>query len=99
VNQLTTLPKFGAPIFLEFNYKCNYQFTVSLYAYGSGGVSQFPVLHFNPSLDWNKAYLYMTPSVSGAYTADYYKIAWGMINATGEDSIALCLDNIKLISN
>ena len=94
------LPIGGAPVFLEFNYKCNYEFTVSLYAYGAGGgFTQFVVLHFNPSTNWNKAYVYMTPTVSGAYTASNYKIAWGMINNTGADSVALSLDNIKLIHN
>ncbi|MGZ3836739.1 MAG: hypothetical protein ACXVPU_03245 [Bacteroidia bacterium] len=92
------LPKGGAPVFLEFNYKCNYQFTISLYAFGSGGTGQFLVLHFNPSTDWNKTYVYLSPTVSGAYTADNYKLAWGIINATGESNIALYMDNIKIIN-
>jgi hypothetical protein len=93
------LPKGGAPVFLEFNYKCNYEFTVSIYAYGTATSSQFAVLHFNPSENWNKTYVYLTPVVSGASTALNYKIAWGMINNTGVPSAYLSLDNIKVINN
>lgn len=93
------LPKGGAPVFLEFNYKCNYQFTVSIYAYGSTTSSQFAVLHFNPSEEWNKTYVYLTPEVSGASTALNYKIAWGILNNTGTNGIHLSLDNIKVINN
>lgn len=92
-----SLPKGGAPVFLEFNYKCNYEFTVSIIAYGSATSAQFPVLHFNPSENWNKTYTYLTPSVSSANSAINYKIVWGMLNNSGADSIALLLDNIKLI--
>lgn len=91
------LPTGGAPVFLEFNYKCNYQFTVSIIAIGAASTGQFTVLHLNPSSDWNKAYLYLTPNVSAAFTADTYKVAFGMINNTGADSAAMMLDNIKLI--
>jgi hypothetical protein len=98
VNPLT-LHTGGAPIFLEFNYKCNYQFTVSVYAYGTGGQIQTAALHFNPNTNWNKAYVYLTPTVSSAYTATNYRIAWGMINNTGADSVGLSLDNIKLVNN
>lgn len=92
-----TLPKMGAPVFLEFNYKCNYQFTVSMTAYGSASQEQFPVLHLNPSPDWNKAYIYLTPTVSGANTANYYKVLWGMVDNIGIDSGYVVLDNIKLV--
>lgn len=93
------LPTHGTPIFLEFNYKCNYAFTVSVLAHGTVSDVPFPALHFNPSNDWNKAYLYLTPTVSGASTAINYKIRWGMVNNTHEDSVSLFLDNIKLIHN
>lgn len=91
------LPKNGAPVFLEFNYKCNFVFTVSVIAYGTGGLSQFSSLHLNPSSEWNKAYVYLTPNVSGAYTAIDYKIVWGMHNLAPLDSAVMLLDNIKLV--
>ena len=91
------LPKSGSDIFLEFDYKCNYPFTVSVIAYGTASTAQFSALHFNPSENWNKAYVFLTPVVSGAYTALDYKIAWGAINNSGADSVAFLFDNIKLV--
>ncbi|MCX6297198.1 MAG: hypothetical protein NTX97_14295 [Bacteroidetes bacterium] len=92
-----TLPKGGSPVFLEFNYKCNYEFTVSVIAYGTTASSQFTSLHINPSEEWKKAYIYLTPNISGTYSAVNYKMVWGMLNSTGVDSAAMVLDNIKLV--
>lgn len=91
------LPTGGAPVFLEFNYKCNYEMVVSVIAQGTTSINQFPALFLNPSTNWNKAYVYLTPTVSGAYTANDYKIVWGIRNLAGVDSAAVFLDNIKLI--
>ncbi len=87
----------GSPVFLEFNYKCNYELVVSVIAQGAFSVNQFPALYLNPSENWNKAYVYLTPTVSGAFTADDYKIVWGIRNLAGVDSAAVLIDNIKLI--
>jgi len=91
------LPKSGANVFLEFNYKCNHAFTVGIIAYGISSSQSFATLNFNPSTDWNKAYVYLTPTISGAYTAVNYKIFWGAVNTTGTDSVAFLFDNIKLV--
>ena len=92
------LPVNSADVFLEFNYKCNYPFTISVIAYGTGSpFLQQSVLGINASENWNKAYVYLTPNVSAAYNATNYKIAWGAVNNTGADSIAILFDNIKLV--
>ncbi len=91
------LPKGGSPVFLEFNYKCNFVLVVSVIAQGTSSIQQFPALYLNPTNGWNKAYVYLTPTVSGAFSADDYKIVWGMSNTIGQDSAAILLDNIKLI--
>jgi hypothetical protein len=91
------LPKLGSPVFLEFNYKCNYQFTVSVLALGTATSEQFAVLNFNPSETWNKTYLYLTPQVSGASAAVNYKIVWGIVNNIGQDSVAFFMDNVKVV--
>lgn len=91
------LPKGGASVFLEFNYKSNYNFIVGVIANGSASTQQFEALSFNPSSTWNKAYVNLTPTISGTYSANNYKITIGMINNTNSDSLALLLDNIKLV--
>ncbi len=96
-NTSYNLPKAGAPVFLEFNYKCNHEFAVGIYAHSSAGTIQTAALTFNPSATWNKTYLYLTPVVSSSTNATDFNIFFGMINTTGADSIALLLDNIKLV--
>lgn len=91
------LPKGGASVFLELNYKSNYTFTVGVIAKGSASTTQFAALSFNPSTTWNKGYVNLTPTISGAYSADNYKITIGMVNNTNSDSLAILLDNIKLV--
>jgi hypothetical protein len=49
------------------------------------------------SENWNKAYVYLTPTVSSTYSAANYKIAWGTLNNTGAENISIFLDNIKII--
>ncbi|MBL7884878.1 MAG: hypothetical protein JNL69_12470, partial [Bacteroidia bacterium] len=56
------------PIFLEFNYKCNYIFAVGLFCHTVVGTSttntvKLKTLDINPSSDWNKIYVYLTPTV------------------------------------
>jgi hypothetical protein len=96
-NTSYTLPQAGAPIFLEFNYKCNAPFTIGIYAHALSGTTKASALSFNPSADWNKAYLYLTPVVDGASNATDYNLFIGMVNYTFADSLALVLDNLKLV--
>jgi hypothetical protein len=91
------LPTGGAPVFLEFNYKCNYPFSISVKANGSSTSEQLRVISYNSNETWNKAYIYLTPVVSNAYSADNYQVLWGMLNDVGSDSLYLMLDNIKLV--
>jgi len=91
------LPKSGSDVFLEFNYKCNQEFVVGVFAHSNGGTNQEAALTLNPSSVWNKAYIYLTPSVSKYTNATDYNIFFGMRNYAGSDSIAMVLDNIKLV--
>ncbi|MBL7888354.1 MAG: hypothetical protein JNL24_02315 [Bacteroidia bacterium] len=101
-NTLFPLPKNSAPVFLEFNYKANYNFAVGLFCHTVIGstttnITKEKTLDFNPSSDWNKAYVYLTPTIGASGSANQYKIFIGMLNTTGADSLALQLDNIKIV--
>lgn len=91
------LPKSGADVFLEFNYKCNREFVVGTFAHSTSGTAKDAALTFNPSANWNKAYVYLTTVVSTNSNATDYSIFFGMVNNTASDSLALLLDNIKLV--
>ncbi len=91
------LPKSGADVFLEFNYKCNNEFAVGVFAHSNGGTNQERALTLNPSSTWKKAYIYLTPVVSMYTNATDYNIFFGMVNNIASDSLVMLLDNIKLI--
>jgi hypothetical protein len=91
------LPKSGSDVFLEFNYKCNREFVVGTFAHSTGGTSKDAALTFNPSANWNKAYVYLTTVVSANSNATDFSVFFGMINNNSSDSLALLLDNIKLV--
>jgi hypothetical protein len=87
------LPKGSSPVFLEFNYKCDQQFTVGVVAQSPFRAE--PILNLNPTSSWNKAYLYLTPSVTPT-SAINYKVLFFMGSA-GSDSTAFLIDNIKIV--
>ncbi len=96
------LNKSSAPVFLEFNYKCNHVFTVFLTGYTVVGsnitnTQQQQALTYNPSENWNKAYLYLTPTIGYLGSANYFRIYFGMKNYATEDSVGLALDNVKIV--
>ncbi len=100
-NTSYVLPKNGSPVFLEFNYKCNSDFYVGIYAHTniSGGTNtlQTIALGLNASNNWNKIYAYLTPAVSKSGNATDYNVFFTMVKNTPGDSIGLLIDNIKLV--
>ncbi|MCW3072826.1 MAG: hypothetical protein JWO44_2716 [Bacteroidetes bacterium] len=91
------LPRGDAPVFLELNYRCNFDFVVGLYAHGSAGSVKTKVLSIHPSYTWNKIYIYLSPTIAATAGASDYNIFFGMLNNSGADGLYLDIDNIKLI--
>lgn len=96
-NTSYVLPKAGSPIFLEFNYKCNHSFFAGIYAHTNTSSIETPVIGMNPSENWNKMYVYLTPTISEAANATDFSIFFRMYNQDAEDSVGLLIDNIKLV--
>jgi len=90
------LPTSGTSVFLELNYKSNNPFTVGLFINGSVS-SQRPVLVINPSADWNKIYINLTPTVSSNTGASTFKVFFSAIKNTDDAQAEIYLDNIKLL--
>lgn len=95
-SQTYALPKGGKDVFLEFNYKSDAEFFVGVIAQPPYYLKSL-ALTYNPSATWNKTYLYLTPVVSGSPNATQFQIFFGMRNTSGADSLALMLDNIKIV--
>jgi hypothetical protein len=91
------LPRGDSPVFLEFNYRSNYDFVVGVFAHGSSGTFQTKVINVHGTLAWNKIYVYLSPTITASGTATDYTIFFGMLNTTESNGLYLALDNIKLI--
>lgn len=92
------LPKGATPVFLEMNYKADHGFVVGMFIHSTSGSQKVTVLNINPTENWNKIYLYLTPVISsGGNSATDYNIFIGMLNNIGADSLSLHIDNLKLV--
>ena len=96
-NTSYVLPTGGAPVYLEFDYKCNHTFTVGIYGHTKTSSSIIPLLGVNPTNTWNKMYAYLTPGVSSISNATDFSIYFAMFNDEGADGVELLIDNVKLI--
>jgi hypothetical protein len=68
-----------------------------MFAHGNTSSVKTAVLNFHPSAVWNKIYLYLSPTIKASDNAIDYSIFFGMLNNSGADSLALAIDNVKLI--
>lgn len=85
------LPKGGASVYLEFNYKCNQPFDVGVY----NGFSYTYVSSVNKSDTWNKIYIQLSAGV----TTNLATTAGLFIKAVKQtDNPQFYIDNIKIIS-
>lgn len=91
------LPGTGQYVFLELDYKNNNYFTTGFYAKEISQIIQHPVLNINPSSEWNKIYVNLSPSVSAYYNAIDFNIFIGAVKEGGVDEPRILIDNIKLI--
>lgn len=90
------LPRNGAPVFLELDYKCDLPFLVGMYASENGTVVSIPLIVVNSSETWNKIYINLGPNVTDHTEASNYRIFF-QSNIDDEEKAVFFLDNIKLI--
>ena len=90
------LPKFGADVYVELNYKSDIPFTVGIFANESSQIAQAPVVTVLPSEEWNKIYINLVTEVSGYPNAIDFNVFIGAFNSS-TTTRNLFLDNIKLV--
>jgi len=94
---LTSLPTNGAPIALEFDYKCNETMLVGIYA----GTEQLSLVFINPTTSWNKIYVNLTGIVSSRPNAGSYKVYFGILDVPSLPFLTanpeLYFDNMKIV--
>lgn len=88
---LYNLPKSGAPVYLEINYKCNQPFSVGIY----NGLYTYVVAAINTSENWNKIYIQLSSGV-GNNTSTLSGLFISAIKQT--DHPEFYIDNLKIVS-
>lgn len=86
-----SLPKGGAPVYLEINYKCNQSFDIGVY----NGFTYTYVSTVNDSPDWNKIYIQLSAGVTLTQASSvglFFKAVKQV------DNPEFFIDNIKIIS-
>lgn len=100
---LIELPRLGARIFVEMNYKADNTFALGVIARTVTQISKDPVIVLNPTVRdetgpiWNKIYVEVTELVSSQTKALDYGIFF-IVNKDAENTVAnIYLDNIKIV--
>ena len=91
------LPQTGQPVFLEFDFKTNNYFSTGFYSQEISQIIQHPVVNMNPTDEWKKIYVNLSPGISAQYNAIDFNIFFGSIKESSVDEPRILLDNIKLI--
>ena len=94
--QAFDLPKYGANVWLEVNYKTDVALTFGVTANEILQSAKTPVVTLFPNEEWNKVYINLVTEVSGYPNALDYNLFFGSINTT-DDTATVLIDNIKLL--
>ena len=92
------LPKQGANVWVELDYKCDIPLAVGIYANRPTQSNQAPVLTlYSTEGEWKKVYINLVSEVSYYTDAIDYNLFFGSINASDSSTAHVYLDNIKLL--
>ncbi len=92
---LNNLQSETSPIYLELNYKSNYDFTVGFYRNNKS--EQFPIYVVKEQEDWHKIYLDFTEPIIASTPGSNFNIFIGFLRRQDIPRVEMYLDNIKLI--
>ncbi|MDB4088049.1 hypothetical protein N9544_00325 [Flavobacteriales bacterium] len=92
-----SFPKFGVPVYLEFDYKSNEVLTTGIYHNNTSTASaKEEYYNLNPTNTWKKAYLELTDIISPQLSATEFDIYFEVVK--DKSSLPLVyIDNIKVI--
>lgn len=94
--QAFDLPKYGANVWMEIDYKTDVALTFGIFANEPLQSIQAPVVTLFPNDQWNKVYINFVTEVSAYPAAQDYHLFFGSIN-TSQDTTTTYIDNIKLL--
>jgi len=97
-NEIDTLPRTGAPVYVELNYNSNTAFSVGVFANYPQTVTTTTPITINPKNEWNKIYIDLTSTIVSTQDAISHKIFISMTrDITSGEISELYIDNFKLI--
>ena len=98
-----TLPKYGNEVYLELDIRSNMNLEIVLKAYyREGSPTLNTMVTIKPTNSsgaevWKKIYVYMTPYVSSAETAENYQVYFTSTLANGASEGHVYMDNLKVV--
>lgn len=97
VEEFKNLPKAGANVYIEMNYKVDAVVTVGVYRNAEGQINQVPVVSLYPNDEWQKVYINLVTEISAYPNAEGFRLFIGGVNLEGNGPKELFFDNIKLV--
>ena len=95
--EIDDFPSAGSPVYLELDYKNNSTFIIGAYVNFSQSVIKKSIIAINPSEDWNKIYVNLTPTINESIGAQSLKVFISMLRPESMNSAELSIDNFKII--
>lgn len=95
--EIDDFPSAGSPVYLELDYKNNSTFIIGAYVNFSQSVVKKSIIAINPSEDWNKIYVNLTPTINESIGAQSLKVFVSMLRPESMNSAELSIDNFKII--
>ncbi len=92
------LPKGGANVYLEMDYKTTGNIEVRIIANYSGSEKESSIIILYADTKWKKIYIDLGPSISSEVNAQSFKIVLMAYNMTDQTSSVSYFDNVKLIN-
>ena len=95
--EINDFPSAGSPVYIELDYKNNSTFIIGAYVNFSQSVIKKSIIAINPSEDWNKIYVNLTPTINESIGAQSLKVFISMLRPESMNSAELSIDNFKII--
>ena len=96
-DEIKNLPKGGAPVFLELDYKSNTRFLAGVYINKPLEIERKDLVWITPKEDWNKIYINLTEIISESINSESHKIFLSMQRDFSLDTNRIYFDNLKVI--
>ena len=103
-SELYALPKGGAPVYVELDYKCNAEFIFGvIYQLPQQNPLDYPVVWIQPTNretgtpEWNKMYIELTPHVSSNLTALGFGFTLTASHDPSNTESVFYFDNLKIV--